>query len=36
LEIFDGTQWISAVGNNATISEEDVLGILDLWTLILG
>jgi hypothetical protein len=36
LEIFDGTQWISAVGNNATISESDVIGILDIWGLILG
>jgi len=36
LEIFDGTQWISAVGNNATVSAEDVLDVLELWTLILG
>jgi len=36
LEVFNGTDWISAVGNNATISEADVLDILDLWTLILG
>jgi hypothetical protein len=36
LEIFDGTRWLSAVGNNATISESDVIGILDIWTLILG
>ena len=36
LEVFDGTQWMSAVGNNATVSADDVLDILDLWTLILG
>jgi len=36
LEIFNGTQWISAVGNNATVSAEDVLDVLELWTLILG
>ena len=36
LEIFDGNQWMSAVGNNATVSEADVLDVLELWTLILG
>ena len=36
LEVFDGTQWMSAVGNNASVSAEEVLDILDLWTLILG
>lgn len=36
LEIYDGTQWMSAVGNNATVSEADVLDVLELWTLILG
>jgi hypothetical protein len=36
LEVFNGTDWMLAVGTNATISEADVLDILDLWTLILG
>ena len=36
LEIFNGSGWISAVGNNATVSAEDVLDVLELWTLILG
>jgi hypothetical protein len=36
LEVFNGTDWMMAVGNSASISEEDVLDILDLWTLILG
>lgn len=36
LEVFDGNNWTLAVGNNATVSAEDVLDILDLWTLILG
>ena len=36
LEIFNGSGWISAVGNNATVSAADVLDILELWTLILG
>ena len=36
LEVFNGNEWIAAVGTNATISADDVLDILDLWTLILG
>jgi hypothetical protein len=36
LEVFNGTDWMMAVGNSASISEEGVLDILDLWTLILG
>ena len=36
LEVFNGTEWTAAVGTNATISADDVLDILDLWTLILG
>lgn len=36
LEIWTGTAWIPTVGTTLAISEEEVRGILDEWTLILG
>ena len=36
LEIFDGTQWISSVGQQGAASLADVEDIMDVWAIILG
>ena len=36
LEVFDGTVWIPAAGTQSAASQQDVIDIMDEWTLILG
>jgi hypothetical protein len=36
LEVFDGTNWISSVGQQGSASTADVTNISDVWALILG
>jgi len=36
VRVFDGTNWISAIGTSSSLSIEETTDIIDIWTLILG
>jgi hypothetical protein len=36
LEIFDGTNWVSASGASASATLDEIQAELDLWSLVLG
>lgn len=36
VRVFNGTEWISAIGSSASLSIEDTTDVMDIWTLILG
>ena len=36
VRVFNGTEWISAIGSSASLSIEDTTDVMDVWTLILG
>ena len=36
LTVFDGTNWVSARGTSEILTKNEVIDILDIWTLILG
>lgn len=36
VRVFNGTEWISAIGSSTSIALEDTYDIMDIWTLVLG